>query len=136
MSTNANKRAKPTNFTLVQGSDFYFYHRIKDSDTGDPIDITDYTFEMKIRKSYEDDVLITLSEGNGRITRVDNTDGLILCHISAADTGTLPIDIECSYTNPPTERWVYDLEADANVFPPGKFKTLYGEIIAYAEVTK
>lgn len=136
MASSVNRLSKPTNFTLIQGSDFFFYHRIKDED-GDPIDITDYTFEMQIRKSYEDATpLITLSEGNGRITHEDDADGLILVRITAADTGTLPIDVECSRTNPPTERWVYDLEADANAFPPGKFKTLFGEIIAVAEVTK
>lgn len=137
MSTTANKRSKPTNFILVQGSDFYFYHRMVDPDTNDPIDITDYVFEMHIRKSYEDATpLISLTEGNGRITHIDDADGLILVRITAADTGTLPIDVECSYTDPPSEKWIYDLEADSNTFPPGKYKTLYGKITAYAEATK
>jgi len=136
MAQKAYIKRKPTDFRLVQGSDFWFYHRILDEDTNLPIDITDYVFEMVIRKDYGEDVLIRLTEGNGRITHEDDADGLILCRITAADTGTLPIDVDCSFSKPPSERWVYDLEADANVFPPGKFKTLFGCIIAVAEVTK
>lgn len=132
----AYKKKKPTDFRLVQGSDFFFYHRVVDEDTGLPIDITNWTFEMIIRKDYDEGVLVALSEGNGRIIHEDDADGLILVHITAADTGTLPIDTDCSFISPPSEDWVYDLEADAHEFPPGKFKTLFGKIKAIAEVTK
>lgn len=135
--TNATQKRRPTNFDLYQGSTFYFYHRMVDEGSGDPIDITDYTFEMHIKKDYADPTpLITLTEANGRITHEDDADGLILVKITAADTGTLPIDLDCAVGNPPFEKWAYDLEADANVFPPGKFRTLFGTITAYAEVTK
>ena len=59
-----------------------------------------------------------------------------MVRLTAAETEVLPIDADCSFTNPPSEEWVYDLEADANEFPPGKFKTLFGKIIAVVEVTK
>lgn len=135
--TEASPRLRPTNFKLIQGSDFYFYHLIKDTDTGEPIDITGYTFEMQIRKAYGDTTpLIGLNETNGRIIHEDNAGGLILVHLTAATTAALSIDTSDSYTTPPSEKWVYDLEADSHLFPPGKFKTLFGSITAYAEVTR
>lgn len=136
MATSASPKRKATNFTLVQGDDFFFFHRILDTDTGLPIDITDYVFEMQIKKEYGDVTpLIILNETNSRITHEDNLDGLILVRLTAAETAALPIDVDCSFTSPPSEMWVYDLEADATVFPPGKFKTLFGKIKAVAEVT-
>ncbi len=124
---------------LYQGETFDFKMKIKDKTTGLPIDTTNYVFEMFIRKSYSDaNTLLKLTETNGRITHVDDANGIIQFTISATDTANLPIDTTCETTVPPSEFWVYDVEGvNNNITPnPPKIRYLQGEIQAFAEVTK
>jgi hypothetical protein len=95
--TNANQRR-----ALEQGSQFKHRLTMQESETGPPIDITGWTWEMQIRKRVDDPAILTLtSDGNG-IDLIDETNGIIEINVSSADTealepGTYKYDLE--YTN-------------------------------------
>jgi len=130
-----NKELKKTNFVLYQGSVFEFLFVLEDIN-GNTVDTTLYVFEMHIKKEYSDaSALIELTEGNGRVTHQDDSNGLILFRLTAAETAALDIDVSNSNTTPPSERWVYDMEAHPGTGVQDNVKFLVGEIKAIAEVT-
>ena len=85
---------------IEQGATFYQPLRWKDSN-GDPIDLTNYTARMQIRRNYETDVVITeLTTENGRI-ELGGAAGTINLIIPAAITEALDFS-----------EAVYDLELE------------------------
>lgn len=95
---------RPANITLYvyQGQTFDDEIRFEDSN-GDPLDFTDMTARMQVRRAAADDeVLAEFTTEDGSIAELDEM-GIIGFNVSAADTTALPTDNV-------DQAWVYDLE--------------------------
>lgn len=114
--------AATRDLVIEQGATFYQPLRWKDSD-GNPIDLTNYTARMQIRRNHESDVvLLSLTTENSRI-ELGGSLGTINLIITAADTKDLNFS-----------EAVYDLELiDGN----GKVtRLLQGAVTLSPEVTR
>jgi hypothetical protein len=104
-----------TNLIVDQGADFVYNVYLIDSN-GDPFDITDYTANAQIRKTYSSTTYNTINVSTGGNT------GLVSLSMNAAVTANL--------TN---NRYVYDLQLHANNVTS---RILEGIVTVNPEVTR
>lgn len=84
--------------TIVQGVDFYLTLTLLLSDKVTPRDLTEYTGKMHIRRSIDSaEVIKELTTENGGIQITAGT-GVVLIHISAADTAGFEYPAEGVYS--------------------------------------
>lgn len=74
-----------------EGVDFRYPIEFEDEDTGDPIDVTGWSFKSEIRRS-DGTLVIELSSANGRITIEDAVEGEILLHATPAQMAGVEVD--------------------------------------------
>jgi hypothetical protein len=81
---------QPYNTTMKQGMPWRRRIRVTDTSTGDPIDISTYTFSMSVKpKAGSATTYIALTSANGRITIVDGPDGVFQLLIDEDDVNDL-----------------------------------------------
>jgi hypothetical protein len=110
------------NFNCKAGDTFERGLTITDQSTGNPIDITGWTFFMSIYASWsakqaDDPPLITLANGTG-FTITSPTLGMLNLLITDTQTGTITFTAPAPYgSNIPTNTCIYDflgVDADNN----------------------
>lgn len=111
-------------FIIEQGARFLRSIYWRDS-SDNPVDLTNYTASLKVRKRYDSAVLLSLSTGGGGIT-ITGASGLITIDISEGTTSGLSF-----YTA------LYDLE----LYPPAPnagnvIRLMQGKVTLEREVTK
>jgi hypothetical protein len=113
------------NLTIYKGSTFSKEFQWKTGDPAQPVDITDCSLRMQIRKTIDDTTFVDeLTTQNGKIT------------ILNAAEGRFRIDIAASVsTDYKIEEGVYDLEI---VYPNSTtvYRLLEGDVAAIPEVTR
>jgi hypothetical protein len=103
---------------IRRGDDITMSWELKDPDTLNPIDLTGYTFAMKVRRAYDRSVILTFA-----IDMTDPVNGLFTSSVTATDTAALT---ECNFINEGQEKGrigVWDLE---QTDPTGKVQTIAG----------
>jgi hypothetical protein len=111
------------NFTVCQGSDFYMDLLFKD-DSGEEIDLDDYTFKGQARKSYDDVLAI---EFDFTILDQGTNKGHVTLTINNLKTSSLDITSSTDY--------LYDIER--TTIAGGYIKrVLQGTLTVNPEVTK
>jgi len=124
--------AEPALLDLEVFQGAYWSQRLVYEDSaGDPINLTDYTARMQVRRTVDEtgDPIVELTTGNGRITLGDPTptDGVVLLELEADDTADLP-------ATPSDRKWRYDLEL---VPAGGEVRRLtMGKFVVSLEVTR
>ena len=92
------------NFEIEQGATFDPILTLKETETGDPIDITSWDFRMQIREVDQNGaVIVELTVSNSRIVILDASGGKFQLVITDTITDT--------FTEAQFESAVYDLEA-------------------------
>jgi hypothetical protein len=110
--------------TIYKGSTFIKAIQWKTGSPAVPVNLTDCTLRMQIRKTANDAVILdTLTSENGKLEISNATEGKIKIKIAAA--------VSSAYT---FERGVYDLEV---VFIDGTvFRIIEGAVTTVPEVTR
>jgi len=113
--------AATLDLSVDQGATFRLVLALTQPVTSTAIDLTGYSAEMMVRKSYFDLLpLLTITSGNGGLT-IGGTAGTIMIVISAAQSSafsvppTVPVNgygLQGILYNagPPTQSYVYDLD--------------------------
>lgn len=104
------------NFICVAGDDFYETMTVIDELTGQPVDISLWSWFLDIFSSWSakiagDQPLISLVNGNG-FTLVSGVLGRVDMSIGSMATGAIPVGLDMPYGNDiPENSCVYDLVA-------------------------
>lgn len=123
MATELNlNTAEELNVTVRRGDSMSFDITVKDSD-GDPVDLTDYTFDMDIRsrsnvssKSNRSDIVLSTTTGGKNLLLMSVTgaaDGTLTISASReamanVDAGTYRYDLAANHSeNSTSETWFY-----------------------------
>jgi hypothetical protein len=107
-----------SNIVIEQGFDFNSTFQLEDTVTGGILNLTDYTIESKLRKTYTSSTSVTFSTVIG-----NPTDGLISLILTSAQTATLK-----------EGRYVYDIKA---IRPDGTvIKVIEGSALVRPGVTR
>lgn len=95
--------AATCNICIEQGATWKPALRMTEQETGDPIDITSWTFHMQIREMDQDGtVIVDMTTANGRINILDAPNGLFELRLTDTETN--------AFTEEQFEEAVYDLE--------------------------
>jgi hypothetical protein len=74
--------------TINQGADWYINFVYEDTDTGTPINITNYTAALQLR-SLPSDSVAALSLATGSGITITGAQGLVAVHATAVQTGAI-----------------------------------------------
>ena len=107
--------------TIEQGSTFHRLVRWTDGE-GNPVDLSDWSARMQVRKTHGGTLLLDLSTSNGKITLGSN--GQIEINATADDTDSLSF-----------ERAIYDLELTPPDGSSGTVRLLEGYVYLNKQVT-
>lgn len=112
-------------FTCEQGATFQRIITYQDA-TGSAVNLTNYAIRMDVRraKTKESDLIISLTNANGRATVFDAANGKIKLLIAASDTANFT-----------PGSYFYDLEVESSSSPPVVERLIGGNFIVDAEVT-
>lgn len=114
---------EPSNkdFKIYQGSKWTAVIELKNGNTGEAIDLTDYTAKMQIRDTNNDQLLVELTTENNKIV-IDPLVGKVLLQLGSIDTAKLD------------QHGIYDLDLiDVN---GENYTYLRGKIILTKEITR
>lgn len=114
---------EPSNkdFKIYQGSKWTAVIELKNGNTGEAIDLTDYTAKMQIRDVNNDQLLLELTTENNGIV-IDPLAGVVMLQLISADTAKLD------------QNGIYDLDLiDVN---GENYTYLKGKIILTKEITR
>lgn len=116
------------NTAMAQGATWkrtFTYKLADDNNVLQPVDLSTYTARMQIRRGYEGEVLVDLTEGNGIV--LGGVDGTIEVTVTALQTEAIPVlTAEDPKVWPKHDTLLYDLElvngAEVTRFLEGKLE--------------
>lgn len=78
------------NKVVPLNTDWEFNNSVIEKATGNPIDLTGYTFGFQVRSKFDNSILLTMELGTG-VTCSAPATGVFNCRITAAKINTLPL---------------------------------------------